>query len=160
MAQLLSKFASRQLQVPSADRAGDVIVADYFIDVTAAQLTVGALIDLGPLQANMTVSDAILIPDDLDTNGTPLMTLDVGIMSGTPGDATSTRTMGAEIFSASTAAQTGVAQRASLATAFRIAATDADRSIGVKVLAAPATAAAGRIRLRVFLQAANKENPF
>jgi hypothetical protein len=160
MAQILSRFASRNLPSPSADRAGDVIVASYFIDLTAAQLTAGQIIDLGPLQANMTIADCTLIADDLDTNGTPLVTLDVGILSGTPGDAVSVRTMGAEIFSASPAAQTGVAQRASLATAFKIAATDYDRSIGVKINAAPATAAAGRIRMKVFMEPANKETPF
>lgn len=160
MAQLLSKFASRQLQIPSADRAGDVIVADYFIDLTAAQMGAGALIDLGPLQAYTTISDAILVPDAIDSNGSKTVTLDVGLMTGVPGDATSTRTMGAEIFSASTAGRTGVAERASLATAFRIAAVDYDRSIGLKILAAPATAAAGRVRVRLFMQPANKENPF
>lgn len=160
MASILSKFASRQLPSPSGDRAGMPIVADFFVDLTAAQLQAGAIIDLGTLQANMTVSDLILIPADLDTNGTPLITLDVGIMSGIPGDATSARTCGAEFFSASTAAQTGAAVRASLVTAFTVPAVDFDRSIGVKIVAAPATAAAGRIRLRTYMQPATAQIPF
>src|SRR5512133_3581378 len=132
MATLLSKFASSQLQTASADRAGDVIVNDYFITLTTAQMTLGAIIDLGLLQANMTVSDMILVPDDLDTGAA--MTLDVGLLSGTPGD-TAVRTCGAEFFSGAVAAQTGVAVRMSLASGFKVGATSADRSIGVKIAA-------------------------
>lgn len=157
MATLLSRFATCQLQTASADCAGDVIVNDYFVDLTVAQMTAGAIIDLGMLQANMTVSDMILVPDDIDTGAA--VTLDVGILSGTPGDA-ATRTCGAEFFAASTAGQTGAIARPTLPSAFRVAATGADRSIGVKIVAAPATPVAGRIRLRVFMQSANANTPF
>ena len=64
-----------------------------------------------------TIADAILICDDLDSNGSPAITLDVGLLTGTVGDATNSRTCGAEIFSASTAAQTGAVARPTLKTA-------------------------------------------
>lgn len=159
MPTILSKHAQRTLQSASADRAGDVIVNDFFIDLTAAQVAAGNIIELGTLQANMTVSDMLLIPGDLDTNGAPTITLDVGLLSGTPGDVAN-RTMGAEFYSASTAAQTGAVARPTLASAFTVAATGDDRGIGVKIVTGAATAAAGRIRLRVFMQSANPQTPF
>ena len=86
-----------------------------------------------------------------DTIGSPAITLDVGLLTGTVGDATNSRTCGAEIFSASTAAQTGAVVRPTLKTAFNILPTGSDRSIGLKIAAAPATAVAGHVRLRVLM---------
>lgn len=160
MAIRASRFATNQLPTVTSRAAGDTIVQDYFIDLTAAQLVLNDIIDLGILPAYHVVSDALLIPDDLDTNGTPLIALDVGIMSGVPGDTVTARTCGAEIFAASTAAQTGVVARPTLPSAFKILATEADRSIGVKIQAAPATGAAGRIRLRVFMHASDQTLQF
>lgn len=160
MATRVSKFSDGTLPVITGDCAGDVVVADYFYDITAAQIVLNDIIDIGILPAYHTVSDAILCPDDLDTNGTPLISLDVGIMSGTPGDSTSVRTCGAEIYSGSTSARTGAVDRASLKSAFTILPTEADRSIGVKIAAAAATAAAGRIRLRLFMHPADHKVQF
>lgn len=160
MAILASKYATSVLTTVTADCAGDVVSNDYFYDLTAAQNVTGNIIDIGILPAGHTISDVILLPDDLDTNVSPAMTLDVGIMSGTPGDTVTARTCGAEIFSASTAAQGATVTRASLKTAFIILPTEVDRSIGVKVLLQAATAAAGRIRLRVFMHAADHKVQF
>ena len=146
-----SKYATGQLSTVNGDCAGDTISSDYFYDIPAAQLIAGDIIDLGVLPANHTIGDAILICDDIDTNGTPLVSLDVGIMSGVPGDITSARTCGAELFSADTSARTAAISRMTLPTGFKIAPVQYDRSIGVKIVAAPATAAAGRIRVRVFM---------
>lgn len=158
MATILSRFAKRQLPSISAAGAGTVIVNDYFIDLATTDLLAANIVDIGDLPAYHTVSDAVLIADDLDTGAA--ITLDVGIMSGTPGDAVSVRTSGAEIFSASTIAQAGGAVRASLASAFKIQSSGANRSIGVKVLAAPAGAVAGRVRLRVFMHVSDQTLAF
>lgn len=155
-----SQFASGVLSTISSRAAGDTIVQDYFYDITAAQLVLNDIVDIGILPAYHTVSDAILIVDDLDTNGTPLLALDVGIMSGTPNDTVTARTCGAEIFAADTGARSGAIARPTLPSAFKILPTEADRSIGVKIQAAPATAAAGRIRLRVFMHAADHKTQF
>jgi hypothetical protein len=156
MTTLASKFAKGYpLPTVNAPTAGVVVANDFFVDLTAAQIVAGDIIDLGILPAGHTVSDVILAPDDLDTNVSPTLTLDVGIMSGTPGDTTSVRTCSAVIFSASTAAQSGTPARPSLKSAFNILPTDADRSIGVKIVTGAATAAAGRIRLRVFSHASD-----
>ncbi len=144
-----SKFASNQLGTIYGDCAGDLVVNQFFIDLTAAQVVNGNFFDVGLLPAYHTVVDMVLIPDDLDSNGTPTITLDVGLLSGTPGDTTSNRTIGAEFFSGDTGARTGALARMSLATGFKVLPTEADRSIGVKIAAAVATAAAGRVRLLV-----------
>ncbi|HEX5362341.1 MAG TPA: hypothetical protein VFW49_14840 [Fluviicoccus sp.] len=155
----VSPFSASTLGYVTGDCAGDVVVNEYFIDVTAAQIDAGNMFDVGILPAYHTVVDMILIPDDLDT-GTPAITLDVGLLSGTPGDAISDRTIGAEFFSASTAAQGGTATRMSLASGFKVKPTESDRSIGVKVVADAATAAAGRIRLLCFMAPADHQVQF
>ncbi len=145
----LSKFANGTLPTVYGDCAGDMVVQDLFIDLTAAQLVLNNIFDLGTLPAGHKVIDALLIPDDLDTNGAPTVALDVGILTGTPGDAVNSRTCGAEFFSADTGARTGTPARMSLASGFRVTPTESDRSIGLKIQAAPATAAAGRVRLQL-----------
>lgn len=157
MAIIASKFVQRIQPTVTGDQAGNVVVQELFCDVTAAQLVNGNIIDLGILPAYNTVVDAILVPDDLDT--ATGMTLDVGIMSGTPGDTETVRTSGAELFAASTAAQAGTATRMSEATGFTIKPVEFDRSIGVKVVAA-GTPQAGRIRLLVFQAAADHTTQF
>lgn len=160
MANLLSKFAAGNLANISADSAGDVCVNDYFIDLTAAQIVAGAIIDMGPLQAGMTVTQTFLVTDKLDSNGAPTITLDVGTLTGNPGDAVTARTCNAEIFSASNVAQAGGVATPTLKTAYKIAATNADRSLGVKINAGAATAAAGRIGIRVLMHATDPNVPF
>lgn len=155
----VSKFSEGTLGVVTGDCAGDVIVNEYFIDVTAAQIEANAMFDVGPLPAYHTVVDMILIPDALDS-GVDAITLDVGLLSGTVGDDTSDRTIGAEFFSASTAGQAGTATRMSLASGFKVLPTETDRSIGVKVVADAATAAAGRIRLLTFMAPADHKVQF
>jgi hypothetical protein len=155
-----SKFTDGTLPVVTGDCAGDVISQDFYFDVTAAQIVLNDIIDIGVLPAYHTISDAILIADDLDTNASPLIALDVGLMSGVVGDTTNTRTCSAVIFAADIGARSAAISRPTLKTAFNIIPTEADRSIGVKFQAAAATAAAGRIRLRVFMHPADHKLQF
>lgn len=149
MPNFASQFSTNKLATATSHAAAAAIVNEYFIDVTAAQLVLNNIFDIGVIPAGHKVTDMVLVPDDLDTNGTPLIALDVGVMSGIPGDTISARTSGNEFFSLTAAAQTGVPVRMSSKSGFTNQATGADRSIGVKVATAPATAAAGRIRLLV-----------
>lgn len=160
MATRASQFATTQLPTRVISGAGNVFVNDFFYDITAAQIVLNDIIDIGVLPAYHTVTDMVLYADDLDTNGTPLIALDVGIMSGTPGDITSARTSGNEFFAADVSARTGVISRMSKPAGFIVKPTEADRSIGVKIQAAAATAAAGRIRLRVWMHAADHTYQF
>ena len=161
MSIIASKFIIGKLPTVTGDCAGDVVINDYFIDVTAAQIEADNIFELGILPANHTVVDAILLADDLDTNATAALTLDVGLMSGTIGDTVSTdRTCGKEIFDAATGGQSGAAVRASAATAFKIKSTGANRSIGAKVVTDAATAAAGRLRVRLVMAASDPNVQF
>lgn len=152
MATILSDFAKRVRITVTGDGAGDLVVNPFFVDLKAADLVANNVIDIGILPAGHTINSAILIPDDLDTGTT--ITLDVGLMSGTIGDALSARTVGQELFVASTAAQTGTpASAVTTKTAHTIAAAAVDRSIGVKIVTAPTGATAGRLRLSVSMYA-------
>lgn len=150
MATILSKFATRELNTNGSDRRGQPVANRFFVDLKAADLVANNVIDLGILPAGHSITEAILIADDLDTNGTPTITLDVGLMSGTTGDAVSARTVGTELFSASNVGQAGtVATAATTKSAYTITAVGYDRSIGAKVVTGAATGAAGRLRLLV-----------
>lgn len=155
-----SKHAKNQIAVAVSDGANDVVVNDFFYDLATAENVTGDIIELGVLPAYHTVSDAVLVTDDLDTNGAPAMAVDVGLMSGTPGSTDSARTCGAELFSGATTAQTGGTARPTLASAFKIQATEADRSLGIKIATQAATAAFGRIRVRVWMHAADHKLAF
>ena len=141
MAIKVSKVSDGQLSVIVPDCAGEVVRNFYEFDTAGVTLAAGDIIDIGVLPANATVADAVIVSDDLDTNASPTVVLDVGIMSGVVGT-TGSRTCGAELFSGSTAAQAGGTERMSLKTGFRIEKVGYDRSIGVKVTTAQATAAA------------------
>jgi hypothetical protein len=156
-ASTFTKFATTSV---TAACSGDVIVNDYFMDVAAADIVLNDVLDIGILPANHTVVDMILIPDDLDTGGSPAIALDVGIMSGVPGDTISVRTSGNEFFAADTGARTGALARMTKKEGFLVKPTDKDRSIGVKFQAAAQTPAAGRIRLRVLMAPATPEIQF
>lgn len=153
MATILSPFTRGVANVAYASEAGCIAVNDFYADVTAADLALNNIIDLGILPAGHTITDAIFMPGDLDTGTT--LTLDIGIVSGTPGNTTDVRTVGTELFAGSTAAQTGAIARLNTLSALTIVATPADRSIGVKIATAAAGATAGRIRLRVLSHAVN-----
>lgn len=133
---------------PEAVQAGVVAFETFEFALTGA-LAVNDVIEMGILPANNRIVDAMLDSDDLDTGGTPAITLDVGIMSGEVGDTSLSRTVGTELYTASTVARAGGMERTSKAQ--RLAPTNADRSIGVKVAAGPAAGATtGKIRLTVF----------
>lgn len=150
MPTIVSKFATRELNTSHSDKRGQAVVNRFFVDLKAADLVANNIIDLGILPAGHAITEAALVSDDLDTNGTPTLTLDVGILSGTIGDAVSARTCGTELFSASTAAQTGATvTTATTKSAYTVAASNDNRSIGAKVVTGAATGAAGRLRLVV-----------
>lgn len=153
MATILSTFATRVSNTNNSACAGTPAINQFYVDLKAADLIANNVIDLGILPAGHTITSATLIPDDLDTGTT--ITLDVGIMSGVTGDAVNARTVGTELFAATTAAQAGTLTVANAKSSHTIAATGADRSIGVKIVAAPTGATAGRLRLNVTAVPAN-----
>lgn len=158
MATILSNFAKGTMGTAVSPGAGTPVVNRFWVDLTAAQLVANDVIDLGILPAGHTITHAVLIPDDLDTGAG--ITLDVGLMTGTVGDGTSVRTVGTELFAATTAAQTGAATTATAKSAYTISAAATDRSIGVKIVAAPVGGVAGRLRLQVSAVPVNSGSQF
>lgn len=152
MALYQSGWATRQQNTVSGDCAGEEIAQLFEFTLTSTALEADDIIELGILPAYNSVSDAILVSDDLDTNASPTLVFDVGVMSGEVGDKGSVRTCGAELFSAATVGQAGGVARTTLATAFTIAAVEKDRSIGVKITTAAATQAAAGKKLRLILK--------
>ncbi|GJH00219.1 hypothetical protein [Paraburkholderia terrae] len=151
MTQIQSKFVTGQKTIVTPDQAGDVAAQVFYIDLAAA-LALNDIVELGVLPAYSRIVDATLDCDKLDTGGAPTLSLDVGIMSGVVGVLDGARTCGNELFAADTSARAGgTVSRLTKNAALRLADTDKDRSIGVKVVAAPQVGAVtGRIALIVY----------
>jgi hypothetical protein len=124
MAIMQSDWALGQKAVPLCGAAG-VVHTERFRFVVSSNVTTNDIIELGVLPAGAIITDAVLNADELGA-----VTLTAGLMTGTVGDTDGGRTCGAELFSG--AADASVV-RASIAAGLRLTATDADRSIGVKV---------------------------
>lgn len=140
--------SKRQEVAPYPDCAGDVVAKRFTFSFDSAP-SLNDIIEIGVLPATTRVIDMILDSDDLDSNGSPTMTFDVGLMSGDFGDNDASRTCGAEFFSGSNVPQAGGVVRPTLKTAFRTSPVQYDRSIGLKVAAAAATFQAGTVGLTV-----------
>ena len=142
-------------QVAYPSTAGEVISNRYTFrlgrDGVPSTLLANDIVDIGILPANCTIEDILIDTDDMDTNGTPTISLDVGIMSGTPGDVVSARTLvaGQEAFVGDTTARTGGIARTTRQQILRVAPAPVDRSIGVRVATAAATWAAAGTALTV-----------
>lgn len=152
MAIYQSGWATRQRNTANSGCAGAEIAQMFEFELPSAALLVNDIIEIGVLPANNAISDAILISDDLDTDAAPAIAFDVGLMSGEVGDKVSVRTCGAEVFAASNVGQAGGVARATLATAFTTAASDKDRSVGVKITTAAVAQAAAGTKLRLLLK--------
>lgn len=144
MAIVQSDWAKGLKMVPTADDAGGVVSEKYVFTITS-NLVVSDIIELGCLPAGHTIVDAIFHVDEAGT-----ATFDVGVMSGAFGDKSQSRTSGAELWSG---AADATFNRLALIGALRIAATDADRSIGVKVLTAGITQASQKVTLELITAA-------
>lgn len=151
-------FQSRQVATGlppiTACGADDLVAAQAVFTVTEA-LEINDVFDLIVLPAGHKLVDAILDVTDLDTGGSPALTLSVGTLAGTPGDTVlANRTASENVIAASTVGQAGGVARAAVAGFTDIAPQDTDRSIGVLCKAAPQTGAtSGTIRLTVFYRA-------
>lgn len=145
MAIIQSNWAKGRLPTPVPNTAGDV-VSEIFEVALTGPLAANDIVEIGVLPAYATIVDAYLDTDDLDS-GTTLVA-DIGIMSGEVGKADVARTVGNELFAATTALQAAGLVR--LNKGVRIASTDADRSIGIKATAGAAGGGIGKVRLAVF----------
>lgn len=150
MSLIQSKYAQGIVALAYPSIAG-AVTAMRFAHTLSSAPSAGDILELAQIPAGCRVIDMVLDSDDLDTNATPTIALDVGIMSGDFGVDDGARTCGAEFFSGDTVAQAGGTSRPSLKTAFRTSKTSKDRSIGVKFATGAATFAAGTIGLTVLV---------
>lgn len=148
MAIIQSDAAKGKLNVPYPGYAGQAVKVRYSMPVPTT-VDDGDILELAPIPPNCRVVDIVLDTDDLDSHGTPAMSIDVGIMSGEWGNPAQDRTCGDEFIAASTTPRTGGVVRPSTAGAYRTGKSDKARSIGVKIVAKAATAAAGSVGLTV-----------
>lgn len=156
MALRQSTQAANNAPVLSADGANDLvpIVATYTVP---AGLALNDVIELGCLQAGYVPVDLIVALPQIDSNGSPTVTLNAGILSGNWQD-TGTRTCGNEFFAADTTARAGGVARMQKAAGAQIAPTTNDRSWGLKVQAAIATLATGGVITATLLVRPRIEN--
>lgn len=133
---------------PVTDGVGDVMCDVGRVSfASGVNLAINDVIELAVLPANHVLVDWILVNDDFDSATT--FTTKIGIMTGTPGDASrAIATVGVELLaSGATTFQAAAVTRGSLIAsvgAYRIAPSTSDRSIGCGVVAAPTNPASTR----------------
>lgn len=147
MALQQSKHATgnKPVVTPSAGVVTDLL----FEHVITGNLAANDIIDMGPIEAGIAPVEVSLIADDLDSNGAPTITLTVGILNAakTDIDAAATSTF----IAASNVAQTGGVARNTTANTYLAGAASTTRSLGIKVVAGPATAASAGKKVAIVL---------
>lgn len=131
-----------RVPVPSANAATDVIpiVGDFTVP---AGLALNDVVEMVPLPAGYVPVDYVLACEDTDSNGTPLIALDIGVLSGVYGVKDDARTCGSEGAAADQVARAGGVTRMTKKDLALLAPSTSDRGFGVKVQAAAATLTAG-----------------
>lgn len=154
MALFQAKQVIAQKAIP-ASRDGVTLVPITGEFVVPAGLALNDIIEFGGIPPGFIPSDLIVHAPDMDSNGTPTITLDAGLISGRFGDPVlGTRACGNEFFAGSNVAQAGGMARANKSLA-GIAPTQTERGWGLKVAAAAATlAVGGTIRATLFVEPA------
>lgn len=124
-----------------------VVMGEY---ITTSAFVLNAVVEMVGIPADTVPVDYVVVAQDCDSNGTPLITIDVGLLSGLYGKNDDARTIGAEFLSASQLLRAGGVAQNTLATGLLLAPSNVDRGIGLKVTAAAATLVVGaKIRMYV-----------
>lgn len=134
--------ANSVLKTPiTLSQAGQTVAAvgDYDAPIT---LAANDIIALCHLPAEHEPIDFILQSKDLDSNGAPLISFSVGILNADMTDLVA----GTNFLTGSTIARTGGVARADVLEGLQLAPSNANRVVGVKVVAAAATKVAGNVK--------------
>lgn len=125
----------------SCSQAGQIVAAagEYLAPVT---LAAGDILALCHLPADHEPVDFILQSADLDSNGTPLIAVSVGVLNADMSDLVAAT----NFITASTICRTGGVARADVVEGLQLAASNANRVVGLKVTAAAATKVAGIVK--------------
>lgn len=134
MAQVqVSRNVSRG-QWPIPTNAGEVKVQRGVLALNATASVATDVWDVVVLPAGCVPVDLSFDSDDLDSNGSPTATVDVGLITGVPGDTVlANRTVGQQFGAALTTPQAGGFARNLVVAGNRIVAQDFPRSIGFKL---------------------------
>lgn len=146
MALRKSKQVAQRAPAIEIDRAGDAlcVVSEYVVE---AGLALNDIVEMCAFPPESVLVDAVVAVEDTDSNGTPTVKIDVGIMTGQylaaledDGDA---RACGTEILSASTLPQAGGMARLATGSTLLLSPSNLARSLGIKVNTAAATLTTG-----------------
>lgn len=147
MALRKSTQTAKRVAAPAALDASCAVPAYAEHTTVAGQFAAGDVIDMIPWPAGTLPVMLKASVADLDSNGSPAVTLDFGILSGQYGaeldDAGAARVCGTEFGDNLTTGQAGGAVDVAANLLLGLAVSNKDRSIGFKIEAAPATLIAG-----------------
>lgn len=130
-------------KTPAPVAAGSEIVVQRALVPLTAAIAADDIVEACVLPAGHELVGYYLDSDDLDTNATPTITWNCGIMSGDVGTVDAARTVGTQLYSAATTSQAGGLNVTMLRGALRIPPDHTkDRSIGLKAAADAATGVA------------------
>lgn len=141
-----SKHANGQARMPEPQ--GAEVVAVRVTHTLAANPTANDTAHLCDLPAGCVPVDCILDATDCDTNGTPTMTVSIGVLNAGKTD------LDTLWITAATVAQTGTMARPTTAVLAQAGSSASARSIGLKFPAAAATFAAGTVNATILYRAA------
>lgn len=144
-----SEEAKGNIPVPYPSCAG-VVVAHQFNFTVPTSIAEGDIIELGCIPPTCRLVDALFVSDDLDSDASPAVVWDIGIMSGAWRANDGSSTSGDELFDGITTSQAGGAVRMSEKEGLRDAATAAARAVGAKLVTDADVAVEGVISLTLF----------
>ena len=141
---------------PAVFPAGaEVVAVRYTIDLVAADLDINDIGAVGILPAGCVPVALYYDSDDLDTNGAPTIAASVGVLNAAGTDLSTDAADGGAVWGSSITTSQAGGQSAVMSKALaRVAATSADRKIGIKFTAAAATKATGQVGLTLLYKAA------
>lgn len=140
--------------IPTGDDAA-VIAVRFAVQLGTSDLTLNNVGAVGKLPAGHVPVAVYVDSDDLDSNATPAIQLAVGILNAAGTDlSTAANDGGAAWGTGITIAQTGGQVNVTSKALSRVAAQSSDRTIALKITAAPATAAAGEVGVTVLYRPA------
>lgn len=149
-----AKQIASRAAFPETDGTGTIYSCTGEFIVPATAFTVGDIIEMCGVPAYHVLEALTALTDQVDSNGSPTMTVDVGYITGAPYDlpglVAGTRTFTADFLTASTTpVRAGGTQASSSVNLARQIGSTASRSIGFRIAAVAATQVAGaRMRLR------------
>jgi hypothetical protein len=146
--------ANKALPSPIGADDTTTIVGEFVVPTGLAN---GDIIEMAGLPVYAIPVDLTVCGDQVDSNGTPTVSLDCGYLSGNYGANDSSRTIGNEFFAADTSFRNaaGGFVRSAKKNGFMVTPATTEKGIGLKLAAGAATLVVGaKIRLMVAVVAA------